>query len=82
MSLNDRFVQRNGQILFNLGFGNLVETYPTDSQLKLLSMVLPRNIISLGWTLIQPTYSRFVFFINFLKFVEFVFHLEIVGYDV
>ena len=27
-------------------------------------------------------YSIFVFLINFLKFIEFVFHLEVVGYDV
>ena len=35
-----------------------------------------------GWTLIQPRYCSFAFLINFLKFVEFVFHLEVVGYDV
>ena len=35
-----------------------------------------------GWTLIQPRYSSFVFLIYFLKSVEFIFHLEVVGYDV
>ena len=35
-----------------------------------------------GWTLIKQRYSSFVFLINFLKFLEFVFHLEVVGYDV
>ena len=35
-----------------------------------------------GVDIIQPSYSSFVFLINFLKCVEFVFHLEVVGYDV
>ena len=45
-------------------------------------MLLP-SINSEGWTVIQRRYSSFIsFLINFLKFVEFVFHLEVVGYNV
>ena len=60
----------------------LVETYPN----RLTAVIAVKGASTKyklrGWPLVQPRYSSFVFLINFLKFVSFVFQLEVVGYDV
>uniref|UniRef100_A0A8C4PY27 Uncharacterized protein n=1 Tax=Eptatretus burgeri TaxID=7764 RepID=A0A8C4PY27_EPTBU len=67
---------------YNQGVQSWWRPIPTDSQLYLPPKVIPPSSNSGGCTLIQIRYSSFVFLINFLKFIEFVFHLEVVGYDV
>ena len=60
-----------------------LETYPNTHSCNCCQRCFHQVLTQwVGWILVKPRYSSFLFSINFLKFVEFVFHLEVVDYDV